>query len=166
MNQFAKVAQLTFSLLQGSELPFTLAGLFVLLFPLLCAGGAYLAILVRRRHAVEAMRNSKETGCLDWFCPVDEFGRKLSASDCSSLTRLRAREWAGPSGHYRTVYLKLTIESAKLDTFNRRGDQLRSVSLGPGSLDVLASNDANPDKKAILDIRLLPPPSLFTNSNL
>ena len=63
-KDFAKVAQLTFSLLQGSELPFTLAGLFVLLFPLLCAGGAYLAILVRRRHAVEAMRNSKETAKL------------------------------------------------------------------------------------------------------
>ena len=59
-------------------------------------------------------------GCLDWFCPIDETGRKLSASDCSTLTRLRAREWTGLN-HYRTVYLKLTIESGKLDTFNRKG---------------------------------------------
>ena len=106
---------------QGSEYAFTLACAYLLLFPVLCAGLAYLAIRVRRRRAKEAMRNSKETGCLDWFCPVDEMGRKLSSAECSSaLTRLRSREWMGPN-NYRTVYLKLTIESGRLDTFNRKG---------------------------------------------
>ena len=114
--------------LQGSEYAFTLACAYLLLFPVLCAGLAYLAIRVRRRRAKEAMRNSKETGCLDWFCPVDEMGRKLSSAECSSaLTRLRSREWMGPN-NYRTVYLKLTIESGRLDTFNRKGDILRSIN--------------------------------------
>ena len=118
-------------------------------------------------------------GCLDWFCPIDETGRKLSASDCSTLTRLRAREWTGLN-HYRTVYLKLTIESGKLDTFNRKGmscftpvtvlyaiisksvnsnsgDKLRSVALNVDFLQLVRSNDSVPDvKKAGVYILPLP----------
>ena len=74
-------------------------------------------------------------------------GRKLSSAECSSaLTRLRTREWMGPN-NYRTVYLKLTIESGRLDTFNRKGDILRSINLKTEkSLTVIRSTSST-DKK-------------------
>ena len=134
----------SFNILQGSEIPYMFAVLFLILFPVACGCAAYLAILVRQRHSVEAKRNSKETGCLDWFCPIDETGRKLSSPDC--LTRLRLREWISPN-HYKTVYLRLIHESKKIETYNRRGDKLRSINLNDFGSTAKAFISKKSDKK-------------------
>lgn len=99
-------------LLQGSELAYLYACVFLLLVPLLCAGAGYLVIKWQDERKLKFRRKQEAL----------KSGAKVGAA----VDKMCVREWLH-ANHKRFVKLRFGPESI-LHTVNRKGEKLRSVN--------------------------------------
>lgn len=103
---------LTCEFLQGSELVYLYACVFLLLLPLLCAGAGYSVIKLQDERKRKFRMKQMEL----------KSGTKVSGA----VDKMSVREWLH-ANHKRYVKLRFGPDSI-LHTVNRKGEKLRSVN--------------------------------------
>ena len=101
-----------FSFLQGSELAYIYACVFLFLLPLLCAGAGYCVVRLQDERKRKFRRKQEEL----------KSGTKVSGA----VDKMSVREWLH-ANHKRFVKVRFGPDSI-LYTVNRKGEKVRSVN--------------------------------------